>query len=85
MEKGKTRNYYPRPTPPNTQYEERNQFAASSYDGNAIIEWNRDGRSESEIISLLQAIVAFRSTGQSTKHDVVAIAYGFIGELAGWW
>ncbi|KAI5661589.1 hypothetical protein M9H77_20912 [Catharanthus roseus] len=34
-----TRNYYPRPTPPDIQYEERAKFHTAHYDGNSISNW----------------------------------------------
>jgi len=49
---GKTKNYYPRPTPPDIQYEERAIFK-SSYDGTSVYEWNIDGKSEYEILNTL--------------------------------
>ena len=43
-----TKNWYPRPTPPNLQYEEMStQFTLSS---GKLYEWNIDGLSEQEIL-----------------------------------
>ena len=53
--RGNTRNYYPRPTPPDIQYEEKAIFK-SSYDGTSVYEWNIDGKSEYEILNTLQEI-----------------------------
>lgn len=39
-----TRNYYPRPTPPDIQYEERSKFHTSKYNGSSLINWNIDGK-----------------------------------------
>ncbi|CAO2822503.1 unnamed protein product [Amaranthus hypochondriacus] len=87
--KGKTRNYYPRPTPPDVQFEERAQFGASSYNGESIHEWNLDGRSEFEILSLLNemymATVAYSTKGLSPPTIAMALSYGFSGQLRGWW
>lgn len=59
-----------------------------SCDGSTFIEWNIDGRSKSEILSLLQemhmVIVAFKSKEQSSKRIAVAISYGFTRKLARW-
>ncbi|KAK9665587.1 hypothetical protein RND81_14G121500 [Saponaria officinalis] len=37
-----TRNYYPRPSPPDMQYEERSKFTAHTFSPNVIHEWNID-------------------------------------------
>ena len=47
------RNFYPRPTPPDLQYEERGSFASASFDRHSIHTWNIDGKSEHEILSTL--------------------------------
>ena len=47
-----TKNWYPRPTPPDLQYEERNtQFTVSI---GKLYEWNIDGLSEQEILNKIQ-------------------------------
>ena len=48
-----TKNWYPRPTPPDLQFEEMNnsQFSVSS---GKLYEWNIDGLSEQEILSKIQ-------------------------------
>ena len=45
-----TKNWYPRPTPPDLQFEERNghQFSVSS---GKLYEWNIDGLAEQEILN----------------------------------
>ena len=43
LEAFKTRNYYPRPTFPDMQFEERNQYTQASYTSGTIYEWNIDG------------------------------------------
>jgi len=48
---GNTRNYYPSPTPPDIQFEERGTFASSIFDGKSLYQWNIDGKSEHEILS----------------------------------
>ena len=40
------KNWYPKPTPPDLQLEERHTFVNSSYSPNLIYEWNIDGMSE---------------------------------------
>ena len=49
----KTRNYYPRPTFPDMQYEERNQYTQASYTSGTIYEWNIDGMTEYNILTKL--------------------------------
>ena len=40
----RTRNYYPRPTPPDMQYEERGQFTNRNFVGRSIYGCNIDGK-----------------------------------------
>ena len=47
-----TKNWYPKPTPPDLQFEERHTYVNSSYSPDLIYEWNIDGMSEYEIINL---------------------------------
>ena len=47
------KNRYPKPTPPDLQFEERHTFTNSSYSPDLIYEWNINGMSEYEIINLL--------------------------------
>ena len=42
------KNWYPKPTPPDLQFEERYTFVNSSYSPNLIYEWNIDGMSKYE-------------------------------------
>ncbi|RVW73466.1 hypothetical protein CK203_057923 [Vitis vinifera] len=48
------RNYYPRPTFPDMQFEERNQYTQASYTSGTIYEWNIDGMTEYNILTKLQ-------------------------------
>ena len=50
LEAFKTRNYYPRPTFPDMQFEERNQYTQASYTSGTIYEWNIDGMTEYNIL-----------------------------------
>ena len=50
---GTTRNYYPWPTAPDIQYEERGSFTTSHFSGDSVYQWNIDGKSEHEILSTL--------------------------------
>ena len=54
LEAFKTRNYYPRPTFPDMQFEERNQYTQASYTSGTIYEWNIDGMTEYNILTKLQ-------------------------------
>ena len=49
----RTKNWYPKPTPPDLQFEERHTYVNSSYSPNLIYELNIDGMSKYEIINLL--------------------------------
>ena len=64
-----TKNWYPRPTPPDIQFEERNiqnQFSVSS---DKLYEWNIDGLSEQEILNKLQHI-SMVANNYITKHNL---------------
>ncbi|CAJ2671410.1 unnamed protein product [Trifolium pratense] len=87
---GRTRNYYPRPSFPDLQFEEARDMVASSYSGNSIIEWNIDGHSEQNILNTIQemtmAATAFKSIGEnSDRKAAILIITGFTGQLKGWW
>jgi hypothetical protein len=87
---GRTRNYYPRPSFPDLQFEESRDMVASSYTGNSIIEWNIDGHSEQNILNTIQemtmAATAFKTMGENTdKKAAIIIITGFTGQLKGWW
>ena len=85
----KTRNYYPRPTSPNLQYEERNQITQAKYDEDDIYEWNIDGVSEHQILNILQEMIiaskAYKSRGNSNHLINVHLIVGFTDQLKGWW
>ena len=51
LEAFKTRNYYLKPTFPDMQFEERNQYTQASYTSGTIYEWNIDGMTENNILS----------------------------------
>ena len=54
LETFKTRNYYPRPTFRDMQFEERNQYTQTSYTSGTIYEWNIDSMTEYNILTKLQ-------------------------------
>ena len=85
----KTRNYYPRPTLPDLQYEEMSQIIQSKYDGDDIYEWNIDGINDHQVLNILQEMIMASTTYKSrgnTDHSICAhLTVGFIGQLKGWW
>ena len=46
-----TKNWYPKPIPPNLQFEERNVSNQFSVSSSKLYEWNIDGLSEQEILN----------------------------------
>ena len=84
-----TKNWYPRPTPPDLQFEEKNvsnQFLVSS---DKLYEWNIDGLSEQEIINKIQhmTMVANNYLNENRPHIEVVelLVLGFTGKLLSWW
>ena len=62
LEAFKTRNYYPRPTFPDMQFEERSQYTQDSYTSGIIYEWNIDGMTEYNILTKLQEMTMVSTT-----------------------
>ena len=90
LETFKTRNYYPRPTFPDMQFEERNQYTQASYTNGTIYEWNIDGMAEYNILTKLQEMTmvstAYKLNNRLPDHAVAqTIVAGFTGQLKGWW
>ena len=86
----RTKNYYPRPTYPNMQYEERNQYTQASYTSGTIYEWNIDGMTEYNILTKLQEMTMISTTyklhNRLLDHAIAqTIFVGFTGQLKGWW
>ena len=82
-----TKNWYPRPTPPDLQFEERTtQFTVSS---GKLYEWNIDGLSEQEIQNKIQHITMvannYLNDGITNAEVVELIVLGFTGKLLDWW
>ena len=83
-----TKNWYPRPTPPDLQFEERNghQFSVSS---GKLYEWNIDGLAKQEILNKIQhmTMVAnnYVNEGRSHTEVIELLVLGFIGKLLQWW
>lgn len=90
LEAFKTRNYYPRPTFPDMQFEERNQYTQASYTSGTIYEWNIDGMTEYNILTKLQEMTmvstAYKLNNRLPDHAVAqTIVARFTGQLKGWW
>ncbi|RDX87443.1 hypothetical protein CR513_31080, partial [Mucuna pruriens] len=85
----KLRNYYPRPSLADVQYEERGDLVQNSFSGNEISEWNLDGMSEQAILDLncqmTMVVTAHRTKCCLDKSATLAIIQGFTGQLKGWW
>ncbi|WKA07794.1 hypothetical protein VitviT2T_025572 [Vitis vinifera] len=84
LETFKTRNYYPRPTFPDMQFEERNQYTQASYTSGTIYEWNIDGMTEYNILTKLQEMTmvstAYKLNNRLPDHAVAqTIVAGFTG------
>ncbi|KAL0004657.1 hypothetical protein SO802_012218 [Lithocarpus litseifolius] len=84
-----TKNWYPRPTPPDLQYEESNVSNQFSVTSGKLYKWNIDGLSESEILNKIQhiAMVANNYLNEGKTHPEVIdlIVLGFTGKLLQWW
>ncbi|KAI5343746.1 hypothetical protein L3X38_011622 [Prunus dulcis] len=63
-----TKNWYPKPTPPDVQFKERtqSQFSVSS---DKLYEWNIDGLSEQEILNKLQHM-SMVANSYATNHQL---------------
>ncbi|KAL6326933.1 hypothetical protein AAG906_012540 [Vitis piasezkii] len=89
LEAFKTRNYYPRPTFPDMQFEERNQYTQASYTSGTIYEWNIDGMTEYNILTKLQEMTmvstAYKlNNRRRIMRSSTIVAFGF-GRFKGWW
>ncbi|KAK2973929.1 hypothetical protein RJ640_019444 [Escallonia rubra] len=85
------RNYYTRPTPVDMQLEENNFSNPSSFNGSSIYEWNLDGMTNYQVITLLQHMLMAansarnRNLGESETVIARYLIAGFTGQLRGWW
>ncbi|RVW18795.1 hypothetical protein CK203_102744 [Vitis vinifera] len=84
LETFKTRNYYPRPTFPDMQFEERNQYTQASYTSGTIYEWNIDGMTEYNILTKLQEMTmvstAYKLNNRLPDHAVAQTIVAGINE-----
>jgi hypothetical protein len=85
-----TKNWYPRPTPPDIQFKERNfqsQFAVSA---DKLYEWNTDGLAEQQILDKLTHMTMVANS-YVMNHDlsqpevIDLLVSGFTGTLQAWW
>ena len=83
------KNWYPKLTPPDLQFEERHTYVNSSYSLDLIYEWNIDGMSEYEIINLLHEMTlltnVYKNHGKQDHQIAHLIVTDFTGQLKGWW
>ena len=90
LEAFKTKNYYLRPTFPDMQFEERNQYTQASYTSGTIYEWNIDDMTEYNILTKLQEMTMVSTTyklnNRLPDHAIAqTIVVGFTGQHKGWW
>ena len=71
-----TRNFYPGPTPPDLQFEERELTIRNSYNAESLYEWNIDGMSQYEILNELHEMLMVSNVYKSnnkTDHQIANI------------
>jgi hypothetical protein len=80
-----TRNFYPRPTPPDLQFEERELTVRNAYNADSLYEWNIDGMSQYEILNELHEMLMVSNIYKSnnrTNHQITNIIItGFTGQI----
>ncbi|QHO38766.1 uncharacterized protein DS421_4g123240 [Arachis hypogaea] len=80
---------YNRISAPNLALEER-ELGFVSFNANNVYEWNIDGKTEYNIMSMLQHMIMVGTAYQAaheTSEEAIAnvIVSGFSGQLKGWW
>ena len=84
-----TKNWYPKPTPPDIQFEERSFQTQFSFSVDKLYEWNIDGLFEQEIInkmSHMSMVIAYQNNHDLDLPEIVnLLVIGFSGTLRGWW
>ena len=85
-----TKNWYPKPTPPDMQFEERSFQTQFSVSADKLYEWNIDGLSEQEIINKMSHMsmvgIAYQNNHDLDQPEIVnLLVTGFSGTLHGWW
>lgn len=64
------KNFYPRPTFPDMQIEERGRYHQASYHGGTIYEWNIDGMTQYQILNTLQEMTMVSSAYQTKNPEI---------------
>ena len=79
------RSWYPRPTPPNLQFKERNVSNQFSISSGKFYEWNIDGLSEQKILNKIQhmSMVAnnYLNENRTYLEVIELMVLGFTGKL----
>ncbi|KAK3204833.1 hypothetical protein Dsin_018879 [Dipteronia sinensis] len=83
-----TKPYYPRPTPPDLQYEETVPYRA--YTSNTCYQFNIDGLSEYQTMTVLRQMhtigyIYIKKQNMTHADAVTSLATSFEGQLFGWW
>ncbi|CAB4303202.1 unnamed protein product [Prunus armeniaca] len=85
----KTKNYYPRPTPVDLQFEEDGMWNSAQYDGSSMVEWNIDGLTKYHIINTMKHMMMYATTskikGNGDRRVAETIIVDFVDQLKGWW
>jgi hypothetical protein len=85
-----TKNWYPKPTPPDIQFEERSFQSQFTVSADKLYEWNIDGLAEQQILDKLTHMTMV-SSSYVMNHDlsqpevVDLLVAGFTGTLQSWW
>jgi len=85
-----TKNWYPRPTPPDIQFEERSFQSQFTVSADKLYEWNIDCLAEQQILDKLTHMTMV-SNSYAMNHDlsqpeiVDLLVSGFTGTLQTWW
>lgn len=84
-----TCDWYPKPIPPDIQFEEQELRIRAAYTPDALYEWNIDGLSEYEILNILYEMMMVTNVYKAvnrTDHQVAnSLIIGFTGQLKEWW
>ncbi|QHO28621.1 uncharacterized protein DS421_7g218280 [Arachis hypogaea] len=69
---------------------EEKELGFVSFNANNVYEWNIDGKTESNIMSMLQHMTmvgtAYQATHETSEEAIAnVIVSGFSGQLKGWW
>ena len=85
-----TKNWYPKPTPPDMQFEERSFQTQFPVSADKLYEWNIDGLSEQEIVAKMihmsMVSIAYQNNHDLSQPGIInLLVTGFSGTLRGWW